>query len=201
MIALDIECSGLDFNKCGIWQIGAVDLDTGEEYLDECGIDDNDLILTTSESKRNIFDVIGRTEEQLRDKNKKSQKEMIEQFFDWVSKREKDIFLCMNPQFDLGYIWAKARKYGFHIGIQFRAFDLHTVAQMRHLETNKEFSFSEGKSKLSLRRICEFCGLDYPGNHQGLEDAKLTGECFYRLVYGESYFEDFKEQKIPRYLS
>jgi len=45
MIVLDIETSGLDSVKCGIWQIGAIDLATNEEFLEEARIDDEDIVL------------------------------------------------------------------------------------------------------------------------------------------------------------
>ena len=44
MILLDIETSGLKFNECGIWQIGAIDLNTKEEFL----VDLNSKIVYTS---------------------------------------------------------------------------------------------------------------------------------------------------------
>ena len=34
-IVMDIETSGLDKVKCGIWQIGAIDLNDNEEFLRE----------------------------------------------------------------------------------------------------------------------------------------------------------------------
>ena len=201
MISVDIECSGLDFDKCGIWQIGAVDLGTGEEFLEESRIDDEDLVLVTSDSKKNVLEIIGKTEEELRDKNKQSQKEMIESFFNWVSKRKEDIFLCANPQFDIGFIWTKARKYNVPITFQFKAFDLHTLAQTKYFEVNDEFKFVDGKSKMGLKNVCKFCGLeDNRGAHNGLEDARLTGECFYRLVYGKNLFKEFQDFEIPEYL-
>ena len=41
-VVLDIETSGINFEKCGIWQIGAIDLNTGEEFFEDCRIDDED---------------------------------------------------------------------------------------------------------------------------------------------------------------
>jgi len=68
-IVVDLETSGLDLVKSGIWQIGAVDLNTMEEFFDEARIDDEDEI------NDGALKVIGKTEEELRDKNKQSQKE------------------------------------------------------------------------------------------------------------------------------
>ena len=95
-IVMDLETSGLDIEKSGIWQIGAIDLNTMEEFLEEGRIDDEDII------DESALIVIGKTEEQLRDKNKQSQKELLEKFFKWISEKDKvKIFLCQNHQFDV----------------------------------------------------------------------------------------------------
>ena len=106
MIVLDIETSGLNQVKCGIWQIGAIDLDTMEEFLEEGKIDEEDEINETA------LQIIGKTEEELRDKNKQSQKQLLENFFEWIEKRKMKNFLCQNPQFDVAFLEIKARKYG-----------------------------------------------------------------------------------------
>jgi hypothetical protein len=68
-------------------------------------------------------------------------------------------------------------------------------------------------SGMSLPNVLDFCGipderLSVEGNeinkegkpHNALEDAKLTAECFSRVVYGKSLFSDFKKYDIPLYL-
>ena len=75
MISIDIESSGGDFLKHGIFQIGALDTDNPNNYFFEtCKIDDNDEI--DSDALR----ITGTTEEILRDKSRQSQQEMIEKF-------------------------------------------------------------------------------------------------------------------------
>ncbi len=36
--------------------------------------------------------------------------------------------------------------------------------------------------------------------HNALTDAKLTAECFSRIVYGKNLLEEFKKFPIPEYL-
>ena len=43
-IVLDLETSGIDKVKCGVWQIGAYDLNTMEEFFDDARIDDEDKV-------------------------------------------------------------------------------------------------------------------------------------------------------------
>jgi len=209
-VVLDIETSGLDRIKCGVWQIGAIDLNTMEEFLEEGRIDDDDTI------ESDALLVIGKTEEYLRDEEKQSQKELIGQFFKWIAGRAMRNVLCQNPQFDVSVIEIRAKKYGLKKPIQHRAFDLHTVAQAMHLKINKEFLIRPGKdtsgfeSNMNLTNVLEFCGI--PDNrtqlidgkviqkgkpHNALEDCKLTAECFSRLLYGKNMFPEFTKYKIP----
>ena len=209
-VVLDIETSGLDRIKCGVWQIGAIDLNTMEEFLEEGRIDDDDAI------ENDALLVIGKTEEYLRDEEKQSQKELIGQFFKWIAGRAMRNVLCQNPQFDVSVIEIRAKKYGLKKPIQHRAFDLHTVAQAMHLKINKEFLIRPGKdtsgfeSNMNLTNVLEFCGI--PDNrtqlidgkviqkgkpHNALEDCKLTAECFSRLLYGKNMFPEFTKYKIP----
>jgi len=203
MIVLDIETSGVDFSKCGVWQIGAIDLETGEEFLEEARIDKEDFILDDSASPKTVFEVTGKTEDQLRDNNKQSQRQLIENFFNWAKSKRIKTCLCQNPQFDLGFIFTKARKYGLYIEVHYRALDLHSIAQVKFFEKERKLNVNLEKHRLAfgLSEILEFCGLkDERKNHNALEDCKLTSECFFRLVYGKYLIKDYEEFKIPNYL-
>ena len=93
MIVVDIETSGLNPVKCGIWQIGAIDLDSGESFFQESRIDDEDVV------EQGALNVIGKTEQELRNSDKQSQKELLEQFFNWSVGKSK-VCICQHPQFD-----------------------------------------------------------------------------------------------------
>ena len=82
MIVVDIETSGgLDPNNIGIWQIGALDLDNpGNIFLEESRIDDSDQI------EEEALKVIGKTPEYLRNPEKQSQKELLNNFLRWINK-------------------------------------------------------------------------------------------------------------------
>ena len=209
-IVLDLEMSGLDVVRCGIWQIGAIDLNTMEEFLEESRIDNEDII-----DQESLL-VIGKTEEELRDESKQSQKEMIEKFFKWAAGRAMRNVLCQNPQFDVGFIDIRAKKYGLKKPFQYRTFDLHSISQTIHSIVNGEFFMKSSKeggtfeSDMNLTNILKFCGLPdkrrqlmdgkvtHEGNpHNALEDCKLTAECFSRLLYGKNMFPEFKKYEIP----
>ena len=195
-IILDLETSGLDKVKCGIWQIGAIDLNDKEEFFQEGRIDEGDFV------EEDALKVIGKTEENLRDKNKKTQKQLIMDFFQWIEKRPVKNFLCQNPQFDLNFLEIKANEYGLKIPFKYKCFDSHTIAQMVYFKINGKFLFEEGCSKMNLGKILEFVGMkDNRQAHNALEYCKLTAECFSRLIYVENLFPEYSQFKIPKELT
>jgi len=157
MIVVDIETSGLDFEGCGIWQVGAIDLDTMEEFLEEAKIDDEDSF------QDGAGKVSGISENEIRNKSKQTQKELIRNFLLWIEERKNKNFICENPQFDLGFIELKTRKYNFKINFHHRCFDIHSISQIKYFEINKRFlmRIEEEKnwSDMSLPNTLKFCGI------------------------------------------
>ena len=212
MIVIDIESSGLNLAKNGIWQIGAIDLDTGEEFFEEAKIDDEDEIM------KEALVLTGKTEQDLRDKTKQSQKQLIENFLNWVEKFDERILAGHNVGFDVMFIQNKCIEYNlrekFHKITGQRSIDLHTLANIIYMKKNKKFKKSEnGKSSMNLSSVLEFCGLKdkrmamsngeviKEGKpHDALEDSKLEAECFSRLVYGKNLLPEFKKDPVPEYL-
>ncbi len=214
MIALDIETSGLTAD-CGIWQIGAINLSNLKDYfMEEARIDPGDLV------QPGALKVTGKTEEELRDDRKQSQKKLIENYLDWVEKQNEKLFLGQNVVFDIHFIQEKCIKYGFHERFlqihKQRGMDLHTMAQEIYFSLNGKYMLDDvGKSSMSLGEMSRFCGVpdkrmrvhDLAGKvtregkpHNALEDCKISGEIFYRLKLGRNIFEEFKDFPIPDYL-
>ena len=188
MIVIDIETSGLDYNKCGIWQIGAIDLDLGKDFLEEARIDDEDEIM------QEALEITGKTENELRDKSKQSQKQLIENFFKWAEKIKIKNLICQGPQFDFAFIRVKADKYNLEFPFPHRAFDLHSIAQTIYFLKNKKFLIEKSESALGLTKILEMIGKEDERRenvdgkitegkpHNALEDCKLEAECFEKLM-------------------
>ena len=189
MIVLDIETSGLNPEKCGIHQVGAIDLETDEEFFEECRIDNDEEI------QEEAMNVNGMTEEEFRDKNKQSQKEIFKNFFKWIGKRKIKNFICQNPQFDIGFLNIKSEKYGLEKPYPYRAFDLHTLGQAVYYKKYGKFLTEEGKSGMGLSKILEMTGrkderIQLKGGkiikkgkpHNAIEDARLEAECFKKLL-------------------
>lgn len=208
MIIVDIETSGLDFNECGIFQIGALDFDNpGNTFLEDARIDDEDII------KDGALKVNGKTEKDFRDKNKQSQKQLLEHFFSWFEDTKTKNFICQNPQFDFGFINTKAGKYKLKKPYHYRCFDLHSIASLRYFQINNIFLIKDNYSDMSLPNTLKFCGIEdvrrkVEGNevlkegkpHNALEDCKLEAECFSRLIFGKNLLPEFNKFLIPDYL-
>jgi len=200
MIALDIESSGVDMARCGIWQIGAIEIGNPKnQFIQEARIDDEDEIYDSPSAKKTVFEVTGKDEKYFRDKKKQSQKQLLKNFFAWCSKIRPDTLVSHHPQFDFAFIELKAIKYGLEMPFSYRAFDLHTIAQLKYFEKNGNFLLEDGKSKMGLSRMFEMCGMkDERGtSHNALQDAKLAAECFSRLVYGKNLLSEFAKFPVP----
>ena len=206
MIVVDIETSGLYPERHGIWQIGALDYYNPENTFVEDGrIDEEDEIT------EGALKVTGKTEEALRDLNKQSQRSLMQSFFNWTKTVKIKNAICQNPVFDIAFINYKARKLNvtndfFHLDshtpFHYRSFDLHSEAQLKYHQIHRGFLFKESHSNMGLTNILEFCGIeDKRKEHNALEDAKLTAECFARIIDGKALFPEYSQFKIPIYLA
>ncbi|MGV8142116.1 MAG: exonuclease domain-containing protein [Candidatus Pacearchaeota archaeon] len=213
MIILDVEMSGVIPEKHGIWQIAAMDLDNPTNiFIQEGRIDEDE------ECDPQALRVIGKTENELRNPNKQSQKELLENFFKWADKIKIKNLIGQNVLFDYFYIIIKSRKHKVDSRrLPYRTFDTHTIAAIKYYELNNKFLIDPlgDRSGMNLTRILDFCGIkdnrrsiDQVTNkvlqegsaHDALEDVKLTAECFSRIVYGKEMLSEFKNQPIPQNL-
>jgi|SRR3989344_5178387 len=197
MIILDIETTGIDFNKCGIWQIGALDFYNPENYfLEEARIDDEDLI------EEGALKINGKIEQELRDPKKQSQKQLLENFFEWINEH-KDYYPGGENigTFDWIFLKEKSEKYELKFPFRARVFDLQAVSQTRYHQIFGKLLIKDGKSDMGLAQTLEFCGLkDLRGFHNALEDCKLEAEAFSRLLYGKNLIPEFSKFPVSEYL-
>lgn len=213
MIVLDIEASGLNNGVCGIWQIGAIELEKPEnQFIEECRIDDKDSV------EEGAIKITGTSEDKMRDSTKQSQKQLILNLFEWVKTCKDRIIIGQNISWDLTFLQNKSIQYGieneFRKTIGFKGLDTYTIGQLKYLEKNGKFAMKDdGRGDMGLHKVLEFCGIKdnrmaLDGEevkkegkpHNALEDVKLTAECFSRLMYGKTLFEGFAEFKIPEAL-
>ncbi len=214
MIVLDIESSGLDTGKCGIWQIGAIELENPEnQFLEEARIDEEDTV------EEGALKVTGKTEDGLRESRKQSQKQLILNFIGWAKTCKDRIIIGQNIGWDLTFLQNKCIRYGIQKELRktigFKGLDTYSIAQIKHLEKKGNISLKEdGRGDMGLHKVLEFCGMkdnrmnldekdevEKEGTpHNALEDAKLTAECFSRLINGKNLFPEYSKYEIPEEL-
>lgn len=213
MIVLDLETSGLDTGKCGIWQIGALEFEKPENYfLQEGRIDDEDT--TTSDALK----VTGKTEQELRSPSKQIQRQLIMNFFSWLGTCNERVTAGHNVGWDVSFIENKCIRYGvmdkFREVMGQRVIDLHTVANLAYKKEYGSFKLKDGRSAMNLKSVLEFCGLEDKRKqaedgtiseegtpHNALEDARLEAECFSRLLFAKPLFKEFEKFSVPEYLN
>ncbi|MGV8171393.1 MAG: hypothetical protein ACP5OA_01735, partial [Candidatus Woesearchaeota archaeon] len=92
-------------------------------------------------------------------------------------------------------------KYEIEYPFHYRAYDLHSIASLKYSEIYGELPLERGFSNMSLSNILYFCGMrDTRDKHNALEDAKLTAECFHRIVYCKTFLKEFEQYSLPKYL-
>ncbi len=197
MIVVDIETSGRSKIKHGIVEIGAIKFEYPESVFHSyCRLDKDDEI------DPKALEANGQSEEEVRNLNRPTQKQVLSRFFGWL-KKQKDFYIAGENvgSFDLGFIEIRAEKYGLDFPIQHRTYDLHTLAESRYEKVYGEILFKNGKSEMGLPQILEFVGMkDERGKHSALEDCRLEAECISRLKFGRRLFLEYSKFKIPGYL-
>ncbi|MDP3803920.1 MAG: hypothetical protein Q8Q87_00040, partial [Candidatus Omnitrophota bacterium] len=79
-----------------------------------------------------------------------------------------------------------------------RTIDLHTIAYWHYLKIGKEIPTKNNHSALNLDSIIEHVGLPIKRKaHNALEDAKLEGEAFSRLLRGKPLLPEYSRFPVP----
>lgn len=210
MIIIDIETTGLNFWENSILSIGALCFNNPEkQFYEECRIDEGDVIT------ENALKINGFTREEITNKEKQTQEELVSRFINWINEQEIRILAGHNVGFfDLNFIKTKAKKYKIPLRMRFRSLDLCSVAQTKFFQIYKKFLLDNYKENgMSLPEVLKFCGIKderieirneklikQGKKHNALEDCKLEAECFSRLLFGKGLFEEYNKFQIPKYL-
>ena len=196
MIIVDVETTGLDPKYYSIVSIGAVDFeDPGRVFYEECRAWDGSKILDES------LEVNGFTEEEIRDKNKKSLEEIMNEFLDWTNASPERTFAGQNPAFDRDFINDSFARANIPYRIAVRNVDLHSVAYAMHRMKEIPIPMKNAHSDLSLDKVAEYAGLTRePRPHNALNGAKFEAEAFSRIIYGKNLLSEFEEFEVPKYL-
>ncbi len=193
MIVVDVETTGSNPYKHSIVSIGAVEFEnTDNQFYEECRIFDG------AEIDTDAMQVNGFSYDDITDPTKKSLEQIITDFLNWSSGFTNKTLIAHNAGFDSSFLKASMDRYNIYWIFGFRTVDLHTIAYIDLLKRKEEIPLIYGTSALSLNKILEIVGLPKePDPHNALNGAKYETEAVYRLVYGISGLNEFKNYPIP----
>ena len=196
MIIVDTETTGTDWRHHGLVSIGAVDFDNPEnEFYGECRVFDGAHI------EPGALAVNGFTEEEVRNPQARSEKELVEAFFAWAARVGDRTIAGANPSFDRDFIRAVALRNHLDWPFAYRTVDLHSVAYAIMLAKGHLPPSKNGHSDLDVPKILAYCGIPTtPRAHHAQDDALYEAEAFSRLIYGVSAIEDLEPHPIPAHL-
>ncbi len=186
MVVVDIEASGIYPYENSILSIGAVDfLNPDNQFYGECRLRDGAKVWDKS------MDINGFTEKDIQDMNKKTEKQLLENFIQWVDDCKVKVLAGHNFAFDLNFLEYGIYVYNLKKSWSYRFVDLHSIVYF-HLVKNGNFDID-----LDTDKIMEAVGMPpEPDPHNALNGAKYEAEAFYRLLYGKHLFDEFAKYPV-----
>ncbi|MDE2213357.1 MAG: 3'-5' exonuclease [Patescibacteria group bacterium] len=196
MIVVDVEASGVDYERHSIVSVGALDLDHPEKRLyEECRIWEGARI------EEEALQVNGYTEEQITDPHKQSEADVVHKFIAFGMAARERTLAGQNVSFDRDFLRAAAIRAG-HTDWPFahRTIDTHTLCYMHMVKRGIEppLDPEHHRSALNLDAVLNYCGIpDEPEPHNALTGALCHAEVISRLLYDKKLLPEFEKYSIP----
>jgi DNA polymerase III epsilon subunit-like protein len=193
MIVIDIEASGVDYQKNSIVSLGALDFHTPENriYL-ECQVWEGSHI--NEESLR----VNGFTVEEITDNTKLTEAQLIAQFLSWADTVEDQTLAGQNVSFDRDFVRSACERAGYAYPFAHRTIDTHTLAYMHVVTHGKQVPIDKRHSALNLDAVLNYVGIpNEPEPHNALTGALSHAEVVSRLLCGEALLPEFAQYPVP----
>lgn len=193
MIVIDVEASGVDYNKHSIVSIGALDFDNpNNQFYDEC------KIWHGAHIDDEALEVNGFTEKEITDPAKKSEAEITKAFIAWASDIEDYTMAGQNVSFDRDFLQAAAHRGHLDWPLAHRTIDVHTLAYMHMVKRGVKPPVEKHHTALNLDKVLNYVGIpDEPKPHDALTGAMSHAEAISRLLYDKKLLDEFKEYEIP----
>ena len=193
MIILDIEASGTSAWKNGILSIGAIDFnDPSREFYEECRLREGAHV------DDEALKVNGFTRENIVDSKKKTEKEIIQDFFVWVSQSHEHTIGGHNPFFDVLFLQFASEAHKMNFPLAHRMIDLHSICFAHMIKMGLTPQIEKGRSALTSDAVMKYVGISAePKPHNAFRGAKWEAEAFMRLLYDKILYPEFKSMKIP----
>lgn len=193
MIVVDVEASGVEYHKHSIVSIGALDFDNPENrFYAECQIWKGAHIMDDA------LEVNGFTKEEITDKDKKTEGEIIKEFLEWAEKINERTLVGQNVSFDRDFLKAAAERVHLNWTLAYRTIDTHTLAYMHMVKRGLNVPTTKHRSALDLDAVLNYVGIpNEPTPHNALTGAFSHAEVASRLLYDKKMLSEFEQFNIP----
>lgn len=193
MLVVDVEATGTNPSKHSLLSIGAIDFnDPSRQFHEEC------RIFPGAHVDPEGLAINGFTPEQITDMNKKTDIEIVREFYAWALQSKDHTVAGLNPQFDVSFILQTAERNHFNMSLAHRVVDLHSICYFHMLRAGVVPPIKNERTDLNSDKIMEYVGIPAePKPHIALNGAKYEAEAFHRLFYNNNLFSEFQNYKIP----
>lgn len=195
MLIVDVEASGVNYDKHSIVSIGALDFnEPSNQFYAEC------QIWAGAHSMEGALAVNGFTEAAIHDPAKKTEAEIVIEFLEWSQSFADRTLAGQNISFDRDFLRAATQRAGRNWDLAYRTIDTHTLCWMHMITNGKKppVDAQHKRSSLDLDAILRYCGIpDEPHPHNALTGAMCHAEVMSRLVYNKKLLPEFNQYEIP----
>lgn len=192
MIILDVEATGTHPYKHSLLSIGAVDFNNPERrFYAECRMWAGAHVMDEA------LEVNGFDKESLTDPAKKSEGEIVKEFFKWLFESKVHTIAGQNPSFDIDFLKAATERNHLDFPLAHRSLDLHSVVYLHMVEHGIVPPVEKGRSALNSDSIMAYVGIPVePHPHNALNGALYEAEAFSRILYGKNLLSKFAQYPI-----
>lgn len=193
MIVLDVETTGTEASKHSLVSIGAIDfLKPERQFHGMCRVWDGAHVSPEA------LVVNGFKEEEIHDKNKKTDKDLVIEFLNWAAESEDHTIAGQNPSFDISFIKETCIRNNLNFNLPHRSIDMHSVTYFHMIKRGLKPPIRNKRTDLNSDTIMAYVGIPTePKPHIALNGALWEAEAFSRLLYDKPFLPQFSQFKIP----
>lgn len=195
MLVIDIEGSGLVYEKHSIVSLGAVDFENPERrFYAECRMWEGAGYMDEA------LEVNGFTVEQITDPTKMDETELVRQFWEWSQHLGDRTLTGQNVSFDRDFIKVALDRADLPWDFAHRTLDTHTMCWMHMIRRGlpPPVDVQHRRSSLNLDAVLNYCGIpEEPKPHNALTGALCHAEVTSRLLYDRPLLPEFAQYPIP----
>ncbi|MEZ4195570.1 MAG: 3'-5' exonuclease [Candidatus Paceibacterota bacterium] len=195
MLIVDVEASGVVYDKHSIISIGALDYDNpNNRFYGECRIWEGAHIMEEATA------IHGLGEAELTDKSKVSEAELVRAFMEWSQHLTDRTLTGQNVSFDRDMLKAACGRAGLPWDMAHRTIDTHTLCFMHMVKRGlvPPIDPQHRRSALNLDAVLNYCGIPAePEPHNALTGAMCHAEVVARLLHDRMLLPEFADFPIP----